>query len=97
MHTSSRGALVCLSLSMLLASLGTSIANVGLPALAHVFNASFHAVQWVVLAYLFAITAVIVNAGRLGIGSAAVGCCSAVCCCSPLRARCALSHRHCPG
>jgi MFS family permease len=51
---------------MLLASLGTSIANVGLPALAHVFNASFHAVQWVVLAYLFAITAVIVNAGRLG-------------------------------
>lgn len=66
MHTSSRGALVCLSLSMLLASLGTSIANVGLPALAHVFNASFHAVQWVVLAYLFAITAVIVNAGRLG-------------------------------
>ena len=66
MHTSSRGGLVCLSLSMLLASLGTSIANVGLPALAHVFNASFHAVQWVVLAYLFAITAVIVNAGRLG-------------------------------
>ncbi|MGB3125214.1 MAG: MFS transporter [Pseudomonas sp.] len=61
-----RGSLVSLSLSMLLASLGTSIANVGLPSLAHVFDASFHAVQWVVLAYLMAITAVIVSAGRLG-------------------------------
>lgn len=66
MYSSSRGALVSLSLSMLLASLGTSIANVGLPNLAQVFNAAFHAVQWVVLAYLLAITAVIVSAGRLG-------------------------------
>ncbi|WP_428977822.1 MFS transporter [Pseudomonas synxantha] len=47
-------------------NLGTSIANVGLPSLAHAFAASFHAVQWVVLAYLLAITAVIVSAGRLG-------------------------------
>lgn len=66
MHPSSRGALVSLSLSMLLASLGTSIANVGLPSLAQAFDVSFHAVQWVVLAYLLAITAVIVSAGRLG-------------------------------
>lgn len=66
MHSSSRAALVSLSLSMLLASLGTSIANVGLPSLAQAFDASFHAVQWVVLAYLLAITAVIVGAGRLG-------------------------------
>lgn len=66
MHTSTRGALFSLSLSMLLASLGTSIANVGLPSLALAFDASFHAVQWVVLAYLLAITAVIVSAGRLG-------------------------------
>jgi MFS family permease len=51
---------------MLLASLGTSIANVGLPSLAQAFEASFHAVQWVVLAYLLAITAVIMSAGRLG-------------------------------
>ena len=65
MHTSSRGGLTSLSLSMLLASLGTSIANVGLPRLAQTFDASFHAVQWVVLAYLMAITAVIVSAGRL--------------------------------
>ncbi|MGY2043803.1 MFS transporter [Pseudomonas pergaminensis] len=66
MLTTSRGSLVGLSLSMLLASLGTSIANVGLPSLAQAFEASFHAVQWVVLAYLLAITAVIVSAGRLG-------------------------------
>lgn len=66
MHTSSRGGLVSLCLSMLLAALGTSIANVGLPSLAQAFNASFHATQWVVLTYLLAITAVIVSAGRLG-------------------------------
>lgn len=61
-----RGALVALSLSMLLASLGTSIANVGLPSLVQAFDASFQAAQWVVLAYLLAITAVIVSVGRLG-------------------------------
>ncbi|MEX5545793.1 MFS transporter [Pseudomonas pergaminensis] len=66
MLTPSRGSLVGLSLSMLLASLGTSIVNVGLPSLAQAFEASFHAVQWVVLAYLLAITAVIVSAGSLG-------------------------------
>jgi EmrB/QacA subfamily drug resistance transporter len=51
---------------MLLASLGTSIANVGLPVLAEAFSASFQAVQWVVLAYLLSITALIVSVGRLG-------------------------------
>ncbi|MBV7570738.1 MFS transporter [Pseudomonas sp. PDM27] len=61
-----RGALASLSLSMLLSSLGTSIANVGLPTLAAAFSASFQQVQWVVLAYLLAITALIVSAGRLG-------------------------------
>ncbi|MFD9409298.1 MFS transporter [Streptomyces sp. NPDC059989] len=55
-----------LSLSMLLSSLGTSIANVGLPTLAHVFGAPFQEVQWIVLAYLLAITTVIVGVGRLG-------------------------------
>ena len=39
-----RWALAGLSLSMLLASLGTSIANVALPTLAEVFGASFQAV-----------------------------------------------------
>jgi MFS family permease len=59
-------ALASLSLAMLLSSLGTSIANVGLPSLADAFGASFHDVQWVVLAYLLAITSLIVSAGRLG-------------------------------
>lgn len=51
---------------MLLSSLGTSIANVSLPTLARIFAARFQDVQWVVLAYLLAITALIVAAGRLG-------------------------------
>jgi MFS family permease len=61
-----RWTLVSLSLSMLLSSLGTSIANVGLPTLAQAFAASFQEVQWVVLAYLLAITTLIVSVGRLG-------------------------------
>jgi EmrB/QacA subfamily drug resistance transporter len=51
---------------MLLAALGTSIANVGLPALAEAFHAAFQDIQWVVLAYLLAVTACIVGVGRLG-------------------------------
>ena len=61
-----RWALASLSLSMLLSSLGTSIANVGLPSLAEAFDASFQDVQWIVLAYLLAITTLIVSVGRLG-------------------------------
>ncbi len=61
-----RWALASLSLSMLLSALGTSIANVGLPTLAQAFDASFQDVQWVVLAYLLAITTLIVSVGRLG-------------------------------
>ncbi|MEU3064662.1 MFS transporter [Streptomyces subrutilus] len=63
---SPRWALAALSLSVLLSSLGTSIANVGLPTLTQEFDASFHQVQWVVLAYLLALTTVIVGVGRLG-------------------------------
>ena len=59
-------ALVGLSLSVLLPSLGTSSANVGLPTMAESFDASFQAVQGIVLAYLLAITTLIVGAGRLG-------------------------------
>ena len=51
---------------MLLASLGTSSANVALPTLAQAFSASFQNVQWIVLAYLLAITTLIVSVGRLG-------------------------------
>jgi MFS family permease len=61
-----RWALASLSLSMLQSSLGTSIANVGLPAFASAFSASFQDVQWIVLAYLLASTTLIVSVGRLG-------------------------------
>jgi EmrB/QacA subfamily drug resistance transporter len=61
-----RWALASLALGMLLSSLGTSIANVGLPTLVQAFHASFQDVQWVVLAYLLAITTLIVSVGRLG-------------------------------
>jgi Na+/melibiose symporter-like transporter len=64
--SSIRWALVSLALSMLLSSLGVSIPNVALPALAHSFGAPFQQVQWVVLSYLLAITVMIVSAGRLG-------------------------------
>ncbi len=63
---SARGALAGLSLAVLLSSLGTSIANVALPDLAQAFAASFQQVQWVVLAYLLAITILVVSVGRLG-------------------------------
>ena len=61
-----RWALAGLALSVLLSSLGTSIANVALPSMAEAFDASFQAVQWIVIAYLLAITTLIVSAGRLG-------------------------------
>ncbi|MBI2255336.1 MAG: MFS transporter [Proteobacteria bacterium] len=51
---------------MLMPSLDASIANIGLPALSSAFAAPFQTVQWVVLAYLLAITCLIVSAGRLG-------------------------------
>lgn len=61
-----RWALGSLALSMLLASLGISIANIALPTLAGAFSASFQQVQWVIIAYLLAITVMIVSVGRLG-------------------------------
>lgn len=60
------GALACLALTMLLSSLGISIANVGLPTFVRAFDAPFQSVQWVVLAYLLAVTTLVVSAGRLG-------------------------------
>ena len=63
---SAQWALASLALTMLLSSLGTSIANVALPTLVHAFDSSFQAVQWVVLAYLLAVTTLVVSVGRLG-------------------------------
>ncbi|MBL9133875.1 MAG: thiopurine S-methyltransferase, partial [Verrucomicrobiaceae bacterium] len=61
-----RRLLAGLSLAMLLSSLGTSIANVALPELTRALGASLQQVQWVVLAYLLAVTVFIVGVGRLG-------------------------------
>jgi len=61
-----RWALASLSLSMLMPSLDTSIANVALPTLVRAFGASFQGVQWIILSYLLAITTLIVSVGRLG-------------------------------
>lgn len=55
-----------LALAVLLASLGMSSANVALPTLAQAFGVPFGTVQWVVLAYLLAMTALLVAAGRFG-------------------------------
>lgn len=61
-----RAGVASLALAMLLASLGTSIANVTLPTLATAFGAPFQDVQWVVLAYILTITVASVSVGRLG-------------------------------
>lgn len=63
---STAGAVAALAATMLLSSLGTSIPNVALPTIGGVFGASVQEVQWVVLAYLVAVTALAVGAGRMG-------------------------------
>jgi MFS family permease len=60
------GITIALALSMLLASLGTSIANIALPTLAEAFSAPFAEVQAVVVVYLATLTVAVVIAGRLG-------------------------------
>lgn len=60
-----RQLLFSLCLSMLLSALGSSLANVGLPALLQAWRAPFAQVQWVVLAYLLTLTALSVSVGRL--------------------------------
>ncbi|WP_410735386.1 MULTISPECIES: MFS transporter [Citrobacter freundii complex] len=60
------GITITLALSMLLASLGTSIANIALPTLAGAFSAPFVQVQAVVVAYLATMTISVVIAGWLG-------------------------------
>lgn len=53
-------------LAVLLASLGTSVANVALPDIAANLHAPAAQVQWVVISYLLAVTVGSVLAGRLG-------------------------------
>ncbi|OYW62056.1 MAG: MFS transporter [Rhizobiales bacterium 12-68-15] len=66
MEKEKAGTTITLALAMLLAALGTSIANIALPALAEAFSAAFAPVQAVVVAYLAALTVCVVIAGRLG-------------------------------
>lgn len=61
-----RWGMASLAMAMLLASLGTSIANVALPTLATAFGATFQEVQWVVLGYILTITVASVSVGKLG-------------------------------
>ena len=65
-HQASPIVTVTLALCMLLASLGTSIANIALPNLATAFAAPFAAVQAVVVVYLTTLTMAVLMAGRLG-------------------------------
>lgn len=60
------GITIILGLSILLASLGTSIVNIALPTLAEVFLLPFIQVQAVVIGYLISLTITVVIAGRLG-------------------------------
>lgn len=60
------GAGAALALAVLLAALGTSIANVALPALSESLAAPFGAVQGVVVAYLAGMTVFALLAGWLG-------------------------------
>ena len=58
--------LLGLSVVMLAPSLAISIANVALPTLEQEFHAPFAQIQWVLLAYLLAVTTTVVSVGRLG-------------------------------
>ncbi|MDN5489682.1 MAG: MFS transporter [Acinetobacter sp.] len=60
------GITITLGLSILLASLGTSIVNIAIPTLAEVFLLPFIQVQAVVIGYLISLTITVVIAGRLG-------------------------------
>jgi MFS family permease len=64
--TTSTSALSVLAGATLLASLGISIATIALPTLARSFPVTLGELQWVILAYLLAMTVTIVSAGRLG-------------------------------
>lgn len=65
-HGGRAGITATLALSLLLASLGTSIVNIALPALVEAFSAPFAQAQSVVVAYLATLTVMVLIAGHLG-------------------------------
>ncbi|MEJ6472869.1 MFS transporter [Pseudoalteromonas piscicida] len=58
--------LFCLAMVLILPTLGMSSINVLLPTLAEVFGAAQARVNWVVVAYLLAVTSCILGAGAIG-------------------------------
>ena len=64
MRSNTRWAVGSLVLATAVASLGIGVPNVALPELARAFGASFHSVEWVILAYQIASMVLGVGAGR---------------------------------
>lgn len=62
----SNAVLFSLGLVLLMPTLGVSITNVALPALANGFAASISSASWVVISYLVAVTTFVLGAGVLG-------------------------------
>lgn len=61
-----RLSIVGLACALLIAQLGLTVANIGLPTMMTSLGVSYNDVQWVVLSYLIALTALSVTAGWLG-------------------------------
>jgi EmrB/QacA subfamily drug resistance transporter len=58
--------MLAVAMSIFLGTIDGSIVNVALPTLVKELNTTFATVQWVVLAYLLAISTLILSTGRLG-------------------------------
>lgn len=58
--------MAAVSMGVFLATIDGSIVNVALPTLVRAFDTEFAVVQWVVLAYLLAVTTLMLSVGRLG-------------------------------
>lgn len=58
--------MAAVSMGVFLATIDGSIVNVALPTLVRAFETEFAVVQWVVLAYLLAVTTLMLSVGRLG-------------------------------
>ncbi len=63
--SSERSVLMVVLLATAMSNLDQSIVGVALPTLRHVFDAEIALVQWIILAYQFAIVATLLIAGRL--------------------------------
>ena len=58
--------MAAVAMGVFLATIDGSIVNVALPTLVRAFGTEFPIVQWVVLAYLLAVTTLMLSVGRLG-------------------------------